>query len=346
MPGLRKVLDALLDLSLPKMPVFNPDLAARLDLCRQFGNFSLAYSTAVQPDLSYFGDSSGYLAFTTKMGHTFVLGDPVCHPNSKSSYIGRYLDVSRTACFVQVGHETAEILSGHGYKVNQMGVDTRIPFDTHSFAGKKNESIRYSEKWLSKNGYQIVECDGTVAGADYVMRISKSWRNGRIVSRREMRFLNRPFSSKLSPQMRRFILLEPNGVPAAILDFDPIFTAGDVIGYSAAFKRKMVGATAHAEIGMTKFAADRFREEGRSHITLGLSPLATIASSGFSESKIWRAFFEHAFRSEHVNQKIFNLKGQAAFKRRFHGDEVPTYIAFKRGTPIEMIALLRLLKTL
>ena len=65
-----------------------------------------------------------------------------------------------------------------------------------------------------------------------------------------------------------------------------------------------------------------------------------------AESRLWRTLFEKAFLSEKVNTHIFNLRGQAAFKRRFHGEEVPTYIAFKRPTPIEMIALLRLLKTL
>jgi hypothetical protein len=47
-----------------------------------------------------------------------------------------------------------------------------------------------------------------------------------------------------------------------------------------------------------------------------------------------------------VNTHIFNLQGQAAFKRRFHGDEVPTYIASRRKSPMEKLALLRLLKTL
>jgi hypothetical protein len=43
---------------------------------------------------------------------------------------------------------------------------------------------------------------------------------------------------------------------------------------------------------------------------------------------------------------IFNLQGQAAFKRRFRGDEVPTYIASRRRSPMEKLALLRLIKTL
>lgn len=108
----------------------------------------------------------------------------------------------------------------------------------------------------------------------------------------------------------------------------------------------MAGTTPHAEVGLTKFAADRFRAEGHARVTLGLSPLAAIAESGFAESRLWRMLFQRAFRSEKVNTHIFNLQGQAAFKRRFHGDEVPTYIASRRRSPMEKLALLRLLKTL
>jgi lysylphosphatidylglycerol synthetase-like protein (DUF2156 family) len=113
-----------------------------------------------------------------------------------------------------------------------------------------------------------------------------------------MRFLNRPFFPELSPQMRRFLILDPQGAAIALLDFDPIFEGGAVTGYTAAFKRKMAGTTPHAEVGLTKFAADRFRAEGHARVTLGLSPLAAIAESGFAESRLWRMLFQRAFRSE------------------------------------------------
>ncbi|WP_313523354.1 phosphatidylglycerol lysyltransferase domain-containing protein [Shinella sp.] len=346
MPSFRKLLDALLDARLPQIPVFEPDLNAKLQLCQQYGDFSLAYSTVVQADLRYFGDANGYIAFATKMGHTFALGDPVASAASKADYIARFVASANRPCFVQIGHETATILAGLGYRINQMGVDTTLSLDSHSFAGKRNETVRYSEKWLLKNRYRILECDGTIADADQVRQISTNWRNGRIVSRREMRFLNRPFVPELSSYMRRFLIIGPSGDVVAILDFDPIFRDGHVIGYTSVFKRKLTGTTPHAEVGLTKFAADRFREEGRALVTLGLSPLAALASSGFRESGIWRRFFERAYKSRHINERIFNLQGQAAFKRRFHGEELATYIAFKRGSPLEMLALLRLLKTL
>ncbi len=136
--------------------------------------------------------------------------------------------------------------------------------------------------------------------------------------------------------MRRFVIIDPEGKPVAILDFDRIFSNGKVTGYTAAFKRKLTGTTPHAEVGLTKFANDRFREEGRTLVTLGLSPLAANAASGLAESRIWRSLFQRAFSSERINEKIFNLQGQAAFKRRFHGKEQPMFMAFKRRTLVEI----------
>ncbi|WP_061937284.1 phosphatidylglycerol lysyltransferase domain-containing protein [Aureimonas sp. AU22] len=346
MPNFKSMMDAWLEARLPTVSAFEPDLATRLSLCVNHGDFSLAYSTAVQPGLGYFGDVDGYVAFATKMGHAFVLGDPVAHEGDRADYIRRVVTAMPRPCFVQVGHATAGVLADLGYRVNQMGIESNLDLATHSFAGKRNETIRYSEAWLRKKGYRILECDGSIADSEQVRHISTNWRKGRIVSRREMRFLNRPFEPRLGPHMRRFMIAHPDGHVIAILDFDPIFKNGAVIGYTAAFKRKLVGTTAHAEIGLTKFAADRFKEEGRTRLSFGLSPLADIEASTFPESRLWRRSFQQAFRSRRVNENVFNLQGQAAFKRRFHGARQVSYIAFKRGSPIEMLALLRLLKTL
>lgn len=344
MAHLRNFIDSCLDRSIPAIPSPNLTVEQRLSLCRQYGDFSLAYSTAVQPDLNYFGDEHGYIAYATKMGHVFALGDPIASPDRKAHYIAQFIALSGKPCFVQVHAPTAAELASHGYRLNQMGKDSALPLPTHSFKGKRNETLRYSERWLNKNGYFIHEC-GDGEFAPELSKISDDWRAGRIVRRREMRFLNRPFRLSLTPGMRRFVLLSPHSKPIALLDFDPLFRDGKAVGYTAAFKRKIPGTTAHAEIGLTKYAADRFRQEGSEIMTLGLSPLAGVEKSQFLESTVWRYLYQRAFLSPLVNRRIFNVQGQAAFKRRFHGNEIQTYIAFKRGTPTETLALLRLLKT-
>ncbi|PSJ57943.1 phosphatidylglycerol lysyltransferase domain-containing protein [Pseudaminobacter soli (ex Li et al. 2025)] len=341
---LRKSFDALFDWRAATVPRMELAFEDRLRLVRRHGDFSLAYSTAIQDDLHYFGDADGYIAFATKMGQHFVLGDPVAAPAERPAYLRRFIEAARTPWFVQIGEETARVLAGLGYRINRAGIDTRLPLPAHDFSGTRNETVRYSERWLFKHGFSIVEDDGSVASHEHVKRLSDSWRAERVVKRWEMRFLNRPFRTSLGEAMRRFVLVDPEGRAVALLDFDPIFSGGEVVGYTTAFKRKFAETTPHAEIGLTKFAVDRFRKEGRGLVTLGLSPLADIRESGFDESHFWRSMFSRAYNSGHINRRIFNLQGQAAFKRRFHGEEEPTYIAFKRATPLEVMALLRLCK--
>ena len=344
MPSLGKQIDRFLDTRAPRVPSAGLSLARRLDLLAGHGDFSLAYSTAVQPALSYFGDADGYIAFRTKMGRHYALADPVADPANHESLIRRFVEAAGRPWFLQAGERTARLLSGLGYQVGRLGVDTRLPLPAHDFSGRRNETVRYSERWLLRNGYRLAEEDGASRPVGEIERLSHDWRAARIVSGREMSFLNRPFTALPEPGMRRFALTAAKGQLVALLDFDPIQRGGRVIGYTTSFKRKVAGATPHAEIGLTKFAVDRFRAEGLETVTLGLSPLSGLAPSGLPESAFWRGAFRRAYESKLVNRHVFNLKGQAAFKRRFHGVEEPVYIAFDGAGAIGMLALLRLLK--
>ncbi len=344
MPSLRKTFDILLERRTASIPVAALPIERRLRLVGRHGDFSLAYSTAVQHDLSYYGGAEGYIAFGRKMGSAVALGDPVAAHGDRNALIRDFVREGGDPCFVQIGEATARELSGLGYRVNRMGIDSRLALSPKTFAGRRNETVRYSERWLLKNGYAIVEDTGDQASVAQVKRLSELWRAGRIVKHREMRFLNRPFRSELGQGMRRFLLIDPGGAPAALLDFDPIAEDGRTVGYTTSFKRKLPGITPHAEVGLTKFAADRFFEEGRRFVTLGLSPLAAVGESGFAESAMLRKAMQRVYGSAWINRRIFNLEGQAAFKRRFHGVEEPTYIAFRRLSPLQMLAVLRLSK--
>lgn len=327
--------------SIPAAPL---SLADRLRAVALHGDFSLAYSTAVQTSLACFGDASGYIAFGRKMNGVFALGDPVAAHAERPGLIRAFVAAAGDPCFVQIGPESASTLAGLGYTVNRMGIDIRLALSAGTFAGKRNETVRYSERWLLKQGFALVDDTDAAAARDHVERISERWRATRIVRRREMQFLNRPFRAVLGPGMRRFMLLDPAGEPAALLDLDPIHRDGKVSGYTTSFKRKLPGVTAHAEIGLTKFAADRVRDEGMRFMTLGLSPLAAIEPVAFKESALLRRTLGTLYGSPWINRRIFNLQGQAAFKRRFHGAEEPVYIAFRRLSAIQMLGLLRLCK--
>lgn len=337
---LRRAFDARADRRSAAIPRAALLPEQRLALVKRHGDFSLAYSSAVQDGLSYFGDADGYIAFAGKMGSVIALGDPVAEDERKAGLVKNFVAAARP-CFAEISQGTAELLSGQGYRIARMGIDTALDLESFDFSGKRKETVRYSERWLEKNGYAILE-EGDSADAG---PLSAAWRASRIVKRREMAFLNRPFPEAADPLMRRFFLRHPDGRIVALLYFDPLFRDGQVVGYLTAFKRKLPGTTSHAEIGLTKRAVDTFKAEGLGCVMLGLSPLASPGPSGFAESPAFRWLLARLYASKQVNARIFNLEGHAAFKRRFHGREIPRYFAWGSGSPfMHFTSLLRLSK--
>jgi len=347
MASFRRLIDDFADRRLPDVPAAALSLSERLAIVGRYGDFSLAYSTAVQEGLSRFGDERGYIAYTAKMGTIFVLGDPVAAPEHREELIRRFVAVAGRPCFVQIERPTAEVLAALGYRINLMGFETSLDLAAHRFQGRRNETVRYSERWLLKNGYTIADSGHDGGQPLDVAMLSRRWREERIVRKREMAFLNRRFTIEPQPGMRRFVLYTPAGEATALLDFDPMYRDGSLHGYTTFFKRKLPQTTAHAEIGMTKYAADRFREEGVARMTLGLAPIAAIGPSGYRESVWLREFLRWAQDSALINRRIFNIKGQAAFRHRFHGEQSPYYIAF--GKPMvaaQLIGFLRACKAI
>lgn len=341
----RKLIDRLLDRNLVELPEAKLTEVDRLALFRQHGDFSLAYSSAVQPGLSHFGDDRGYIAHASKMGSLIALGDPVCAKADRGDLIDAFVATAKTPCFAEVRCETAEHLAARGFRVAMMGIDTALDLAGYDFSGKRKETVRYSERWLERKGYRIEEAENVEGIVAMICELSQRWRDSRIVRKREMAFLNRPLNEAGGPMMRRFVLMEPDGRICCLLYFDPICRNGEVVGYLTAFKRKLPETTSHAEIGLTKHAVDVFKAEGRECVMLGLSPLCDVEQSGFCENTPFRAMLRGLYRSGAVNRKVFNLQGHAAFKRRFHGREEPRYFAWNAGSPfVHFISLMRLSK--
>ena len=66
----------------------NSDLQMRLDLARQFGNTTIAYSTVCQPGLKYHYSHDGFQAYGTKWGYDYGLGDSVVAPSDTGKLLG------------------------------------------------------------------------------------------------------------------------------------------------------------------------------------------------------------------------------------------------------------------
>lgn len=320
----------------------------RLDLVRKYGDQTLSYSTAMQTGLRHFGNESGFIAWQKKYGYHFALGDPITHPDNREQLIDAFVARFRRPAFCQIAQPTAEILNGRKYWINQFGIDIRIDLPNYDFGGKEKERFRYAANWLLRRDFQIVELSFDDSIQQQTRELVESWRNTRTV-KQETAFINRPLVIDDEPDMRRFFLLDSAGQMQAFVFFDPLYRDGQVIGYVTSFKRRHPDAPSQAESGISKFAIEKFKQEGHEIVRLGLSPLAGIEPEpeNFRYNRILQKSFRYGFSAGWVNRWFYNLVGHAEFKQRFRGQTEKTWFASPSFfNDIRLTAMLRLCRIL
>jgi lysylphosphatidylglycerol synthetase-like protein (DUF2156 family) len=342
---LRQTIDGVLEKRQLAAPDFELDAAERRRLLLAHGDFPLAYAAATEPYLKSFGDARGFLAYGQKMGHTLAMGDPVVGTDDRPALLEEFIGRFRRPAFIAVSEATADILAGFGYRITHFGNDSALDLPNHSFAGKDGKSIRYSTSWMKQNGVTVEERTIEDFPAETMERMSRRWRQTRVSSRREIRFLNRSFTPHSQEGVRRFFALDREGEPIALVSFDPVYRNGEVIGYLASNKRRYPETSSYVDLGIMRHATDLFREEGHETLWLGLSPLARTEAMPGRDDRLLRLLFRWAYGSQWVNSRIFGLQGIAAYKDRYRGRSIPAYVA----TPGEyslmtVIALLRLIR--
>ena len=306
-------------------------LADRIRAFEQHGDFSLAWSTAVQPLLSHVGNADGYLAFRTRWNQTFALGDPVCATDQTSQLLSQFLNTHRNPSFIQISKATATLLAVHGYRINQIGADATIQLAQYDFKGKHKEWLRYAANWIQRHGFEVRECNFSEVSETEVEAVSETWRKTRTVKRKEVRFLNRPIVLRDEPNVRKFFLFDSQGKIAGFVFLDPLFRDGKVCGYVTSIKRRLPNAPQYGEHAIMKVIIEQLKQEGIGELKLGLSPFAAIEPSGFAESFWLRKMFQWSYGSSLINRRAYNLAGHAAYKKRFRGEEETFYLASPPG---------------
>ncbi|HEV8071331.1 MAG TPA: DUF2156 domain-containing protein [Planctomycetaceae bacterium] len=325
--------------SAPAIDSEAPD-ARRYEMLRQSGNFTMAFAT-LQPGMKYFEAHDGYVAYDTYWGINFVLGDPVAPLLRYSDLIGDFLKQHPRSCFCQISAPVGAILARHGYFVNEFGSDIELYLPSYDFEGPKKSKFRQAAHKIERESYTIEE--GFFGDADHqaIEALSSSWRSTKTV-KQEARFLVRPLAFGDEPDVRKVCLRAPDGHIAAFVVFDPIYEDGQVVGYSPAIKRRASEAPTGAEEAITKFAIERFRDEGMTTFRLGLLPLHNVEKSAFRDSRLLRAFFQWLYC--HGDRCVYSFRGHADFKHRYRGSVRKVYFGTYTswGNTLNLIALMRL----
>jgi phosphatidylglycerol lysyltransferase len=217
-------------------------------------------------------------------------------------------------------------------------MELRLP--TYTFDGPKKSKFRQAASKIEREKLTIEELTAADVARQSIEELNASWRSGKSIQR-EARFLVRPFVFDDEPDVRKFYLLNPERDVVAMVNFDPIYRDGEVVGYSPAVKRRSPAAPTGAEEAVTKFAIERFRGEGKLILRLGLMPFHQVERSGFSERTPVRILFQMLY--QHGDRWIYSFRGHADFKHRYRGELQKVYYASPRKwLGMDLVALMHL----
>jgi phosphatidylglycerol lysyltransferase len=303
----------------------NPELCRTL--LRRYGRHTLAYASVHQDGIEHYGDGRGIVAIVRKWGTTHVIGDPLAPAEEIPALIRRVIDDNRSVSFWQVSDPTAAILSGIGFRINELGYDTRIDLSSYTFGGSDKRNLRMGINRLQKLGFSVREQNHIEVDRDAVVRVSEKWRRTRTQKRREMTVVNRPVRFDEEEDVRRFYLYDPEGTVTGFLFCDPLYRDNRIIGFSTSNRRIDPACDPKLGFGLVCAAIDAFKGEGLERLTLGLAPLADIQDGDFPSNRFVRFQFNTMYRSRLINAWFFPMKGHAEHKRSFRGIREPCYFA-------------------
>lgn len=290
----------------------------RYEKLQQHGYGSLAYSS-LQKGMQYFMHPElGYIAYTPLRdgpNSVCVLADPICSKENLKPLIQEFMKEKSDPVFLHISHDTGKVLNEMGFSINELGVETIIDIQKFNLVGNKKQQLRNARNGAKKDNVTVVEID-TVDDEmlKSFKKISDGWMKEKVISDNEMQFIVRPVVFVDEIDVRKFVAVKDNQVVGFVI-FDPMYEDGKVSGYIANHLRTNLDRTYSVVDFIILEALDKFKQEGKKDLSLGLSPLAKVDDSQeFKHSKLLKAHFKYAFEKANF---LYNFKNLARHKLKY-----------------------------
>ena len=317
---------------------------------QKFGNSCMSYSS-LQEELQHFVlEGVGYIAylpfkhlFWSTKGHRIVIGNPVCDPQNFPEILDAFLADTKRAIFVHINAECGDALSALGVQVNGFGIETELTCNDFDLAGKSRAKLRQWRNKCIREGVTVVERPiDSFESHETVKTLSQTWLKAK--GAREYGILSRPFSYQAEPDVRNFWAYQ-NGKLIAMAVFDPIYKNDQVIGYYHNVDRILPEAPNGTGAFLILEAMNRFGEEGKEFVSLGMSPLFMIQSRpSHNKNQKTQKALKYAYKNLNF---IYPFQGNASHKQKFAGKQTPVYIAATEGNTLwQVLVLLKALGSL
>jgi lysylphosphatidylglycerol synthetase-like protein (DUF2156 family) len=299
---------------------------------KQHGREALSYST-LQQGMEYFLTDLGYIAFVTVRHPVFaprskaiVLCDPVCAPLDRRALIQEFLEARPRAAFGVISESCAETLRALAFKANCIGYEPVLPVQSYNTRGnwKELDLIKRSRNEARREGIAIREQQIDTINRNELQSVTRRWMETKKVNDREIWIYARHPVFEHEQDVRKFVAYDREDRVVGYAFYDPIYSRGLVIGYSATISRCDEHRYGRLATAIHMEAMEAFRTEGKHVLNLCLAPFVKLELGKYNDDKATRWFFE--FSAKYGND-IYNFQGLSFHKSKYRGAESPIYFA-------------------
>jgi len=296
---------------------------ALLPYLKMYGNRCMSHST-LQPGLHHaLLEPAGYVSWLEinplhMEKHAVILSEPVS--SAELMLIKKIAAHLGQITLVQIGEDLARTLFNEGYSVYQIGVESELDIQNYSLDGKYKSSLRQWRNKALRSGLTVEEAPLSCADRQEVEGLCQDWLKNR--GGKELSFLTRPLPAGDEEGVRFFWVRREDEL-LGFTGFDPIYSNCDIIGYYHNFDRLSSSAVNGTSAFTLLQAMDKFRNEGRKVLNLGLSPLLDI-EKGYSMTGALQRL-THLFYA--YGEKVYPFKGNAGHKSKFRGNKKKVFVA-------------------
>lgn len=305
-------------------------LDRKMSYLRQFGSHAISYST-LQPGLNDFHlDGIGYASYANYWGYNFILGDPICAAENMPYMVRMIVRNLDHPLFAQVSGTVGRHLhEHHGYKVTQLGIETALPVQEYSLGndtrkrnlrsfvrkGQEQSTVYELTKQERESRFGITDAD--------MIALTDRWFSDK-PGKKMLFLLVRKSVYEDEPFVRKFYSIDANHRLLGFSFFNPLFKDGEVIGYCAdSFRAIQSASKGHVSYIIIK-AWEKFKEEGKQILSLGLSPCADVGKTDMRHSTLIYHLEKLFYR---YGNTLYNFKGLDYNKKQYHAVETPTFVA-------------------
>ena len=298
---------------------------------RQYGTEGYAYAT-LQAGMEYFITDYGYLAFVSLprnlvcwRKHVLVLSNPICAPTDWARIVIDFQKEYPKVTYAIISELFARTLRDIGYSVTWSGYEPILPVQSYPSKGdwKDYDLVRRAQNEAKRHKLTILEVVGNL-DQEAFKALNTRWLQTKHSTGKDAWLYARTPVYTDEPDVRKFVAKTPEGELVGYAFYDPVYEAGQVVGYAANIIRTDENRFSKLVPAIHMAALDKFKSEGKKTLNLLIVPFKGRENSAFNDCKHTAWIGDLILK---YGNQLYNFAGKARHKDKYRGSIKPMYAA-------------------